>query len=350
MSRPAKSGLSYWPFDVDLFESKKYLLIKSEFGTKGEMIMIRIFNEVYRTDGYFKRWDFDDCLLLSQRLGDGCTPEFIERVVARCCERGLFDSGVFEKYGVITSREFQSRYIKVRTTHHDAIPVVAEYWLLSSTDMSEVSPAAAKKLLLRPLNAEINAGFTEDNGNGNCAEATRNALKQRKENKSKQKQSTSEQSTISAPTEAVVLSDAEQNYSVDAACGCGSAADENDYFADDYAEYYEQGYSTESEKNDCNAAFANVMTEFAKIRKPTEADRRLLLDMLGRKGERRLLEAVRETAAKGGRSAAYVARILDDPARQPMICSAHDKPEYSNHVEDLMFAEWFGDELYGEPL
>ena len=115
MARPFKEGLDYFPLDVDFFEDKKVKLIKSEFGAKGILILISLLALVYKNNGYFYKWDNDDCYLMSDGVGCGCSPELIQEVLQGCIRRSIFDDGVFNMFGVLTSKGIQERYIKAVT-------------------------------------------------------------------------------------------------------------------------------------------------------------------------------------------------------------------------------------------
>mgnify|MGYP007066004196 CR=1 FL=1 len=44
-----------------------------------------LLNSVYATNGYFKLWDNDDCLLMSEGVGDGCSPKLVDEVLQDVC-------------------------------------------------------------------------------------------------------------------------------------------------------------------------------------------------------------------------------------------------------------------------
>ena len=46
MARPYKTGLDYFPFDVDFFRDEKILSIAKEFGPKGELCVISTIVEI----------------------------------------------------------------------------------------------------------------------------------------------------------------------------------------------------------------------------------------------------------------------------------------------------------------
>ena len=176
MSRPMKDGVDYWPRDVGLREDKKVRLIKGEFGIKGVYIYEEILNTIYREGGYYKKWDDDDCFLMSEGVGDGCTPNLIAEVVRGCLKRSLFDEGVFQAFGVLTSKGIQRRFIQAVYKNREEIPIAKEYWLL---EKREVPAGTLNKI-----------AFFEVSRTENPVKSTENPVKsadnaQRKEKKSK---------------------------------------------------------------------------------------------------------------------------------------------------------------------
>lgn len=176
MARPIKDGVDYWPRDVGLREDKKVKLIKGEFGIKGVYIYEEILNTIYRESGYYKKWDDDDCFLMSEGVGDGCTPNLIAEVMRGCLKRSLFDEGVFQAFGVLTSKGIQKRFIQAVCKNREEIPIAKEYWLL---EKREVPAGTLNKI-----------AFFEVSRTENPVKSTENPVKstdnaQRKEKKSK---------------------------------------------------------------------------------------------------------------------------------------------------------------------
>lgn len=143
-----KDGVDYWNIDVSFFENKKVRLIRGEFGIKGVYLCILLLNEIYRTGGYYKKWDRDDCLLLSDSSGvaGDCSPELIAEVVQGLVRRSLFDKGVLDRFGVLTSAEIQRRFLRIVGNSRDSIPMVQEYFLLDASNRKDVTRATLAKL------------------------------------------------------------------------------------------------------------------------------------------------------------------------------------------------------------
>src|SRR5688572_32635359 len=111
MARTIKAGLNYFPFDVDFFNDDKIELVSSEFGTKGEVIAIRLLCLIYR-NGYYYSWGKDESLLFAKRVGNGLTGALVDEVVTGLVKRSFFNERVFNKFKILTSKGIQKRYVE----------------------------------------------------------------------------------------------------------------------------------------------------------------------------------------------------------------------------------------------
>lgn len=151
LARPQKDGVDYFPLDVDFLQDDKIRLIKAEFGSKGILILIALLCDIYRTTGYYKVWDKDACFLMADAVGCGVVPENITQVVHGCLRRSIFNDGVFQMFGILTSAGIQRRYIRAVSTR-DQITFYKEYWLLDLHDKKDVPASALNKVALKTVN------------------------------------------------------------------------------------------------------------------------------------------------------------------------------------------------------
>lgn len=108
----AKTGLDYFPFDVDFFDDDKISLTATRFGIKGELIAVKLLCRIYK-NGYYSEFNEDIACLFAKRAGEGITPTLVNEVVNDLIKRGFFDEAVFNSIGVLTSFGIQKRYINV---------------------------------------------------------------------------------------------------------------------------------------------------------------------------------------------------------------------------------------------
>lgn len=108
MARPQKTGLEYFPFDVDFFDDDKISAIFVEFGIKGEIAAVKLLCAVYR-NGYFIEWKDSVRIKLLKSL-PGISSDLLEQIVRSLVKWGFFDKTLFDTAAILTSKGIQSRY------------------------------------------------------------------------------------------------------------------------------------------------------------------------------------------------------------------------------------------------
>ena len=150
MSRPKKDGVEYFSVDVDLFEDDKIRLLRAEFGAKGVYILMYLLCQIYK-NGYYISWNDDKCLLVSDGAGCGCTPGFVQEFVNGCLKRAFFDKGVFDMFGILTSRGIQKRYLYAVMSRKE-IRMIQEYFLFENNDFEELPDGIQSKIIFKSVN------------------------------------------------------------------------------------------------------------------------------------------------------------------------------------------------------
>ena len=149
MSRPKKDGVEYFSVDVDFFEDDKIKLLRAEFGAKGVYILMYLLCQIYK-NGYYISWNDDKCLHVSDGAGCGCTPGFVQEFINGCFKRSFFDKGVFEMFGILTSRGIQRRFLYAVMTRPE-IRVIQEYFLLDD-EFEELPKGIQQKIIFKSIN------------------------------------------------------------------------------------------------------------------------------------------------------------------------------------------------------
>ena len=122
MARPRKTGLDYFPFDVDFFNDEKIEAISGEFGIKGEIVAIKLLAAIYR-NGYFIEWSEMLQMKMLKTL-PSISKELLTEIVQRLVRWNFFDEGLFNSDNVLTSRGIQRRYFEAmkRNSLGDSLP------------------------------------------------------------------------------------------------------------------------------------------------------------------------------------------------------------------------------------
>lgn len=183
MARPPKKGIDYSGWSVSIFDNDTKIdkLLDAQ-GWTGFGIYFYLCQRAYGGEGYFYQWCYDDCASTSRKMGGGIGAGTVKETVDYCLQIGLFDKGLFDRWGVLTSRGIQRRYWEV-VKGRDVRSVISDYWLLRDDE--------CKGLLKTPLTPnfpERNPNFPERNPSFPERNPSFPGIKESKLNKSKVKQ------------------------------------------------------------------------------------------------------------------------------------------------------------------
>ena len=103
-----KDGISYFPLDCEL--DSKFELIEAEFGLQGFAVVVKLLQRIYGGEGYYCEWTNEVALLFAKRNSTGGS--VVSEIVEASIKRGIFDKDMFERYGILTSKGIQLRYLK----------------------------------------------------------------------------------------------------------------------------------------------------------------------------------------------------------------------------------------------
>ena len=106
MARPLKPSIDYFPLNCHMNDSMS--LIQANFGLIGFAVVIKLWQKIYSSKGYFTEWDNDVALLFAHEHGAGVN--VVKEIVQSCLSKGIFDRKLYEQYGILTSEGIQNRY------------------------------------------------------------------------------------------------------------------------------------------------------------------------------------------------------------------------------------------------
>ncbi len=136
-----KEGIEFFPLQCQLDE--KFELIEAEFGLKGFAIIIKLLQRIYREHGYYCEWNSDIALLfawqngVSRKQGMPCAEDrnhMVSGVVNSAVRRGIFNRELYEKFGILTSRGIQKRYLDI-VYKRKVVKMEKAYLLLSAREI-----------------------------------------------------------------------------------------------------------------------------------------------------------------------------------------------------------------------
>lgn len=101
-------GIPYFPFDVHLDD--KFELIEAQYGLKGFAVVVKLYQKIYGGFGYYCEWTKDVALLFGKKIALGGNA--VSEIVSASIERGIFDKGLYNECGILTSKGIQKRYFE----------------------------------------------------------------------------------------------------------------------------------------------------------------------------------------------------------------------------------------------
>jgi len=179
MARPTKTGLEYFPLDVDMDQDDKLFFIEAKHGLIGFAVVVRLLMLIYK-DGYYKQYTEDkEAFMLAKRLS--VEVNVLNNIINDCINEDIFNKKLFEQYGILTSRGIQKRYLEACARRKE-VNIFKEYCL--------IDPKNYKNLVFEYINPVI-VDINPDKCNTVSAETLQSKVKESKVKESKEKEDTS---------------------------------------------------------------------------------------------------------------------------------------------------------------
>lgn len=123
-------GVNYFPLDVHLED--KVNLIEAEFGLVGFAVVIKLYQKIYGTNGYYTTWNNEVGLLLASKIN--LDIKRLNRIIEKCIERDIFSKDMYDKFSILTSKGIQKRFFTI-TKRRKESDINWDYILLNSNDI-----------------------------------------------------------------------------------------------------------------------------------------------------------------------------------------------------------------------
>lgn len=184
MARPKKSGLDYFPFDVDFFSDKKIKRLRASLGNDGVLVYIYMLCEIYRS-GYYTEYDDDLILDISDELN--ITVNAITQILNYLFSRSLLvliESKLAVPVKVVTAVSVQRRFQAAKRGAKRDVDVAAEFWVLKENETESFIKVRSVDSFSRN-----NSGFSEKNADKSRKKYTKESkVKESKEKESKEEE------------------------------------------------------------------------------------------------------------------------------------------------------------------
>lgn len=147
MAGKPKPGIDYAGWSTGMFDNDtKIDKLLDAHGWIGFSIYFYLCMRAMGSDGYYYKWCYDDCASTARKMGGGIRAGTVHETVGYCLQIGLFAKGLFDRWGVLTSRGIQRSYWAVLSKRRSKT-VYKELWLLKKEE--------CEGLVFVPLNSDM---------------------------------------------------------------------------------------------------------------------------------------------------------------------------------------------------
>lgn len=139
MAGKPKKRIDYAGWSVDIFstDTKIDKLLDAQ-GWTGFGIYFYLCQMAFGSEGYFYEWCYDLCATTARKMGGGVGAGTVKETVDYCLQIGLFDKGLFDRWGVLTSRGIQKSYLVVlKSKKRTGTEIIEDYWLLGNENKED---------------------------------------------------------------------------------------------------------------------------------------------------------------------------------------------------------------------
>jgi hypothetical protein len=162
MARPTKTGLNYFPLDVDFFDDPRVGAVTVEHGTKGQAAVVMLLCAIYR-NGYYIEWTQENCIAILKEL-PGINIKKMQKIVRTLVEWDFFDRSLFEGQQVLTSRDIQQHYTVAARKRKVKPDETMPYWMgdEAPTPPAKATPSRAEGELRTAETGKRTAEMTQE--------------------------------------------------------------------------------------------------------------------------------------------------------------------------------------------
>lgn len=133
MSGKPKKGLDFFYWDgYALDNDERFDELIDAQGWNGFGVYFYVYNKICTTNGYFYEWGEKSPAHIARRMGGNIKAEMVKQVISLCLRIGLFNSKLFDREGILSSKEIQERYMyAIEKRSLKGRTINPKYWLLN---------------------------------------------------------------------------------------------------------------------------------------------------------------------------------------------------------------------------
>lgn len=147
MARIAKSGLEYFPFDIDFFQDIRIRKLIKRQGGKAITVYALLLCLIYK-NGYYMQWD-EELPFIGSELS-GYDEAYVSEVIKACLSLGLFNKELFDNEQVLTSKGIQLRYYTIQRLNK-RMSRIQEHCLIEQPGLPKDAPAKKTRKTKKPV-------------------------------------------------------------------------------------------------------------------------------------------------------------------------------------------------------
>ncbi len=176
MARPKKASMDYFPIDVHM--NNKMRLLEARFGVDGFGVIVKLWMEIYGSNGYYCIWNDDVELLFATE--NKIDKQRVSDIIEEALKRDIFSEKLYREFGILTSKGVQERYLQM-TTRRNRVNFEKKFLL------AEI-PSDADNVCKKGVNVDENSINDDSN--------PQSKVKESKVNKSKENENTVNENTV----------------------------------------------------------------------------------------------------------------------------------------------------------
>lgn len=145
-------------FSLDTVFDDKIKLIEALYGLSGFAIIIKLWQKIYSTNGYFAEWCEDYEIMFANETKT--SQDTVHKIIEKCFMHDIFSKEMYNSYNILTSAGIQKRFVQAAKRKRE-IELTKEYLLI------DIQPASERqKIIYKSLgNPRVTHGLPTGNQN-----------------------------------------------------------------------------------------------------------------------------------------------------------------------------------------